>query len=304
LSKPILKDPRIQRNESVPEVYIVPKASGADALVVRDTLDVINRVKLAEDGKAYLKGATGASAVLSLQHGDRTDWATVISDPYGSMWLDAPTAIRLGKSAYIMGDLKMSGSTRRISGEGSGCYLLTGWDPDLHRLDFYASLTDGTSPVLVGSLRDQYLEIARGKLTDHLTIPASYNILGRSFSGTAKTVTETTETLKDSATPVSPKNVFMPMSIYVTTTNPSGSTVTLVVSIRLAFSDGTETTLESFTVLEGTNITKEYDTHTIAKKLKDGISVTGVRLYAYVSATPVAGYEPSVELTRVSAFQF
>jgi len=283
----------------------------------------------------------------------------IISDPYGSMWLDAPSAIRFNKSMYTLGDLHMSGATRRIGGEGAGCYLLTGWDPDRHRLDFYASLTDGTSPVLVSSLRDQYLEIAKGKLTGNLNantfnivdvgdlfirrisiigagvfsdwkpnlddardlgistfrwrnvytsrgiiIPASYNILCYSYAGVDKTVTETVETLKDEVLPTSPKNVLLPQYVYIKGNNPAGSTVTLIVSVKFVYSDGTETTLDTLTILEGTETTENYSPFDIAKIYENGVSVTGVRLYAYVSATPAAGYEPTVTLLKVTGFQF
>jgi len=137
-----------------------------------------------------------------------------------------------------------------------------------------------------------------------LIVSAPYSILGRSYAGTAVTVTETVATLKDSAAPVSPKNVLYPLNAVVDASNPTGSTVTLYVEVRLLHSDGTETTIDSFSVAEGATATRDYLSTDIAKGFKDGVSVVAVRLYAYCSATPATGYEPSVTLTSVKAMQF
>jgi len=57
-------------------------------------------------------------------------------------------------------------------------------------------------------------------------------------------------------------------------------------------------------VAEGTTASKDYATEFIAKALKEGASITAVRLYAYCDVAPATGYEPSVTLTKVCAFQF
>jgi len=142
------------------------------------------------------------------------------------------------------------------------------------------------------------------KTDDTIEIPAGVNILGRSYAGTAVMVTETVATLKDSAAPGSPKNVLYPLNAVVDASNPAGSTVTLYVEIRLLHSDGTESTIDSFSVAEGATATRDYLSTDIAKEFKDGVSVTAVRLYAYCSATPATGYEPSVTLTSVKGVQF
>jgi len=142
------------------------------------------------------------------------------------------------------------------------------------------------------------------KLYKEPIIPAEINLLGRSFAGTAKTVTETTLTLKDECVPSGNKRVLYPLSIVIDASNPTGSGVTLYVEVRLLHSDGTETLVDSFSVAEGTTPTKDYTSEVIAKALAEGVSVTGIRLYAYCSATPTTGYEPTVTLTSVKAFQF
>jgi len=135
-------------------------------------------------------------------------------------------------------------------------------------------------------------------------IPAGKGIQGRDYSGTAQTVTETAATLKDSCAPTGNKKVLYPLNIVVDSSNPTGSLVTLNVEVKLLHSDGAETTIESYTVAEGTTDTKDYAASAIAKALKDGVSATEARVYAYCSAAPAAGYEPSVTLTSVKALQF
>jgi len=134
------------------------------------------------------------------------------------------------------------------------------------------------------------------------TLPAG--LTGRAFSGLAKTVTETVLTLKDECTPTADKTVIYPLNIVIEFSNPSGSLVTLYVEVRLLHSDDTETTVDSFSVAEAVSGKNDYTSEFIAKAIKDNISVIGVRLYAYCSATPATGYEPSVTLTSVKAFQF
>jgi len=142
------------------------------------------------------------------------------------------------------------------------------------------------------------------ELTGEPIIPAGKGIQGRDYSGAAQTVTETTATLKDSCAPTGNKKVLYPLNIVIDSSNPTGSGVTLYVEVKLLHSDGTETTIESYSVAAGATDTKDYATNAIAKALKDGVSVTEVRLYAYCSATPATGAEPTVTLTSVKALQF
>lgn len=144
------------------------------------------------------------------------------------------------------------------------------------------------------------LEIVR-----HPVIPASYNILGRSYAGTAKLVTETVWTLKDSCAPVSPKTVFYPLNCVVSYSNPATSGVTLDYEVRLLFSDGTEAVV--FTragIAAGTSGTDDLLGETIAKAFKDGVSVVALRVYGRVSAAPPATLEPTITLASVKAFMF
>jgi len=114
------------------------------------------------------------------------------------------------------------------------------------------------------------------------------------------TVTETSETLKQS---VSPDNLYMTYveGIHVVANNPSGSGVTLYFSVKALLDDGSEVELKSESISEGSNFDSWlrwiYDSITNGKIIKE------IRLYAYCSATPAAGSEPTVQLERVTGLQ-
>jgi len=346
LSKPILKDPRIQRNESIPEVYVVPKTSGAKALVIRDYTDAEDRFWVNERGYWVGWGVEAGGGWVNASSGYRVGgliepWGNkdYTIRPYGS--LTRCVVFQSHDGAAFMDCAKLVGgyleiekgkltgdlipSANNVQSIGSSTLTLSKvWSrtfetpsgmrmyliPEgvtLVTLSGAGMFINGDLEPATDGVRMLGRDTRRWKnvyTSQDVVIPASYNILGRSFSGTAKTVTETTMTLKDSVSSTSPKNVLYPLYIYVSADNPAGSTVTLVVTIRLVFSDGTERDLDSFTVIEGQTASYDYSSHTIAQKFKDGVGVTGVRLYAYVSATPVTGYEPTVKIERVVGFQF
>jgi len=137
-----------------------------------------------------------------------------------------------------------------------------------------------------------------------LIVPADKSILERAYSGTLKTVTETTATLKDSCGPTGNKKVFYPLGIRIYGNNPTGSGVTLTVEPRLYHSDGSESPLTSFDVAEGNTKTVDYVVADIQSEFKDDVAVVEVRLYAYCSATPAEGKEPEVRFMLVSGIQF
>jgi len=143
------------------------------------------------------------------------------------------------------------------------------------------------------------------KLCDLLErLEAAIKARTRSFEGVAKTVTETVLTLKDECLAVSPREFLIPLNVTVEYDNPSGSGVTLRVEAKLYFDDKTEATIDAFDVAEGVADSREYLSNFIARAFKDGVGVSAVRLYANVTATPVAGLEPTVTLRRVLGFQF
>jgi len=143
------------------------------------------------------------------------------------------------------------------------------------------------------------------KLCDLLErLEAAIKARTRSFEGVAKTVTETTLTLKDECLAVAPREFLIPLNITVEYDNPAGSGVSLRVESRLYFDDGTEALIDAFDVAEGVADSREYLSNFIARALKDGVGISAVRLYASVTATPATGYEPTVTLRFVKGFQF
>jgi len=143
------------------------------------------------------------------------------------------------------------------------------------------------------------------KLCDLLErLEAAIKARTRSFEGVAKTVTETVLTLKDECLAVSPREFLIPLNVTVEYDNPTGSGVTLYVQPRLYFDDGTEENIDSFSVAEGVADSREYFSNFIARAFKDGVGISAVRLYAYVTATPATGYEPTVTLRFVKGFHF
>jgi len=126
----------------------------------------------------------------------------------------------------------------------------------------------------------------------------------RSFEGVAKAVTELSWALKDECLAEAPREFLIPLNVTVEFDNPTGSGVTLWVQPRLYFDDGTEANIDTFSVAEGEVNSREYLSNFIAKAYKNGVGISGVRLYAYTTATPVSGYEPTVTLTYVKGFQF
>ena len=114
------------------------------------------------------------------------------------------------------------------------------------------------------------------------------------------TVTETSETLKQS---VSPDLNFMYYveGIHVIANNPSGSGVTLYFKVKAELDDGSEVELSSQSVSEGDSFDSwlrwAYDSVTNQKTIKS------IKLYAYCSNTPASGSEPTVQLERVTGLQ-
>lgn len=119
----------------------------------------------------------------------------------------------------------------------------------------------------------------------------------------SETVTETSLTLKQSVTP---DNDFISLidSIHVVANNPSGSGCTLYFMLRALLSDGTmevELLDAEETVAEG----ESFDDVLIdvMSKMPTNEKIKAVRLYAYCSAIPATGYEPTVQLEKVTGVQ-
>jgi len=143
------------------------------------------------------------------------------------------------------------------------------------------------------------------KLCDLLErLEAATKARTRVFEGLEKAVTELSWALKDECLAEAPREFLTPLNVTVEFDNPTGSGVTLWVQPRLYFDDGTEANIDSFSVAEAEADSREYFSNFIARAYKDGVGILAVRLYAYVTATPPSGYEPTVRLALVSGFQF
>ncbi|MEM2449039.1 MAG: hypothetical protein QXT14_08855, partial [Candidatus Bathyarchaeia archaeon] len=126
----------------------------------------------------------------------------------------------------------------------------------------------------------------------------------RNYSGTAKTVTETVLTLKDEVGPLTDRVSFLPLSIVYDASNPTGSGVTLTVVCRAVYTDGTTTDLRTDSVAAGNTLTVSFTPDGLYKLLTNGKVLQKIQLLAYCSATPAAGYEPTVTLTNVAGVSF
>jgi hypothetical protein len=120
---------------------------------------------------------------------------------------------------------------------------------------------------------------------------------------TAVTVTETSPTLKQSVAPDSGFYGFAYIEgIRVTASNPTGSLVTLYFQVKALLDDGTEVSLSDVkSVAEGGSFDDWL--RWIYDSVDNGRTIREVRLYAYCSATPATGYEPTVNLAKVTGVQ-
>jgi len=141
------------------------------------------------------------------------------------------------------------------------------------------------------------------KVTGELIFAAGISIVGRSYSGTPTTVTETTEVLKEEIGPSGNKSILDPRRLLVSATNPTGSGVSLNIIIRVLYHDGTEADLDSITVAEGGSVSNTYLESDFSTVIAEAKAITAIRIYAYCSATPAAGSEPSYQVTEFRAYQ-
>lgn len=90
--------------------------------------------------------------------------------------------------------------------------------------------------------------------------------------------------------------------VRVTGTNPSGSGVTLYFDVTALLDDESEVSLSGEVAIdEGT--TFDDWLRWMLDAVPSGRSIVQVTLYAYCSATPASGYEPTLALARVTGLQ-
>ena len=115
------------------------------------------------------------------------------------------------------------------------------------------------------------------------------------FESGIYTVTETTKALKAEA--LTDGQFLDPETVKVYAKNPSGSGVTLYIELSLAYDDGSESVFRSLSVSEGIEDTYTFLSEDIYENVQDDKQIVGVRLYSYVSASPISGYEPNIKLS-------
>jgi len=113
------------------------------------------------------------------------------------------------------------------------------------------------------------------------------------------TVTETSETLKQSVSPLN--YMYYVDGIHVVANNPSGSGVTLYFKVKAELDDGSEVELASQSVSEGDSFDSWL--RWICDSVTNQRVIKSIKLYAYCSDTPASGYEPTVQLERVTGLQ-
>jgi len=134
--------------------------------------------------------------------------------------------------------------------------------------------------------------------------PVYADIKTLAYVGTGKTVTQTSETLQDSASPADPYTGLQPQTLIYEVSNPPGSTVWLYARALLRYDDLTTDLIHSVTLGEGSAEAYDFPTQYIAGKFTTLKKITQVQLTAWVSATPAVGYEPSVTLKKVAGYQY
>ncbi len=127
------------------------------------------------------------------------------------------------------------------------------------------------------------------------------NIVSMNISGTSSTVTETTETLKSEISPDVGSDILYVEGIHIQANNPSGSGVTLTFSIKAVLDDASEISIVSQNVSEGGSFDDWL--RWIYDSIPSGKKIRSIRLYAYCSATPTSGYEPTVQIVKVTGLQ-
>jgi hypothetical protein len=143
---------------------------------------------------------------------------------------------------------------------------------------------------------DTYID-AKGQLLRNARLSAVSKGLA------AVLVTETTATLKQSVAPDPGFYGFAYVEgVRVTASNPAGSGVTLYLQVRALLDDGGEVSLSDWvSVAPGAGFDDWL--RWVYDAVGNGRTIREVRLYAYCSATPAAGYEPSVSIAKVTGVQ-
>lgn len=116
-------------------------------------------------------------------------------------------------------------------------------------------------------------------------------------------VTEVEPTLKQEVTPDTDfKYLLYVEGIHVVVNNPSGSGVDVYFQVRALLDDESEVNLTDWiTVGEGSKFDDWL--RWIYDAIPSGRIIKTIRIYVYCSSTPSSGYEPVVQIERVTGLQ-
>jgi|Deesub1362A_J573_1020465.scaffolds.fasta_scaffold00761_32 hypothetical protein len=149
---------------------------------------------------------------------------------------------------------------------------------------------------------DNWFNYSVFKDIENMNMELSGRILSKGNISSVQ-VTETALTLKQEVTP---DNDFISIvdSIHVVADNPSGSGCTLFFMLRALLSDGaTEVNLldAEESVAEGASFDDVLID--VMSSITTNEKVSAIRLYAYCSAAPASGFEPTIQLEGVTGVQ-
>ncbi|MEM0112987.1 MAG: hypothetical protein QW253_00110 [Metallosphaera sp.] len=303
------------------KISIVPLTAGADALVVRDSANTVDRIVMDEAGNLKLSPLTAGSILFAGSGG------LISQDNTNLFWDNTNKRLGIGTrtpgyrldvngTGRFTGSLRLDGggmvySTFQVSGTAfvlvNNGYF-TSYNQNLRFRTDYSGITYNaifeTGNVGIGTASPaEKLHVVGNARIDGEILNAIMNGL-RNYAGTAKTVTETSLSVKDEVGPLANRVSLIPMDIEYSADNPSGSGVTLTVVCRAVYTDGTTTDLRTDQVNEGGTLSVSFTPDGLCKLLSDGKVLQKIQLLAYCSATPAATYEPTVTLTRVAGLSF
>ena len=117
------------------------------------------------------------------------------------------------------------------------------------------------------------------------------------------TVTETSESLKQELSPDSGHSWLAYVEgVHIVANNPGGSGCTLYIQVRALLDDDSEVSLSDWlSVGEGSSLDDWL--RWIYDAVPNGRTIKAIRLYAYCSATPASGSEPTVRIDKVVGLQ-
>ncbi|RLG82532.1 MAG: hypothetical protein DRO09_00110 [Thermoprotei archaeon] len=301
---------------------------GADVKLYRETADIL----ALDDQLSFFRGST-ADVIIASRLAD---------DTYGRFVVRLDGKIEWGNGTDARDVAVFRGGARRLAVQSLGTDVETGvWilPKGSPTVDWKCFLSIFGTDYLADSSNYNQLAIGRkgdawtfysGSLGTAPLLPLVFNVGGTESlrietdgsincneqqlkkariptinkGGSDVTVTETSETLKQEITPDTGYSfIWYVSSVNIVFNNPSGSGVTLYYSVKVLLDDGSESTIFSDTVSEGGGGNNVLDEYNFFDNISNGRTIKAIRLYAYCSAEPASGYEPTIRIDYVRGLQ-